>query len=83
MSVIRWDPQRDHRDEVIFQVTLCCWCGDTNIYLWTLWTRADHFQLQAVSHSFHIACVDLVIFLRDSDSEPDLPVQGNPQEADA
>ena len=82
MSVILWDPQRDHRNEVIFQVTLCFWDRGTNLHLWSLWSRADHFHLQAVSHSFHIACVDIVIFLRDSDSETDVALQGNPQEAD-
>ena len=48
------------------------------------WSWQDHFQLQSTSHSFHIACVDIVIFLVDSDSDSDVivvPVY-NPQDAD-
>lgn len=78
---IRWDPQRDHRGEPFLAATLCCWQFDTNLIFWSFLCRDDHFQLQAVSISFHIACIDIVQFLDDSDSETSL-ARFNPQDAD-
>ena len=84
MSDIIWDPRRDHRADLIFRATFCCWHLGTNLQLWTLLTWQDHFQLQSASHSVHIACIDVVIFLQDSDSDSDVVVVPvyNPQDAD-
>jgi hypothetical protein len=84
MSDILWDPRRDHRADLILRATLCCWHTGTNLQFWAFLSWQDHFQLQSTSHSFHIACVDIVIFLVDSDSDSDVivvPVY-NPQDAD-
>ena len=84
MSDIIWDPLRDYRGDLIFRATFCCWSCGTNLQIWTLLTWQDHFHLQAASHSFHIACIDIVIYLQHSDSDSDVVVVPvyNPQDAD-
>ena len=72
MSLVAWNPARDRGDEIFYQISVGLWTGDFNLHLWAYLTFDDHFQLQAISFSSHICCVDIVIFLRpeESDLEP-------------
>ena len=69
MSLVVWDPARDRRFEIFYQVAIFCWDYGYNLQLWSLLTVHDHFHLQAASYSCHICCVDIVIFLTESDTE--------------
>ena len=70
MSAVVWNPVRDRRDQLFFQVTVFLWENNFNIDLWHYLTVQDHVQLQCVSYTSHICCVDIVIFLLpDSDSD--------------
>lgn len=75
MSLVVWNPARDRRDELFYQVTLFHWDSDFNIQLWQFLTWQDHFSLQAISYTSHICCVDIVIFLTASDTDSDFGAQ--------
>ena len=68
MSLVVWNPQRDQRDEQFYQISIFCWTNGFNLQLWDLLTWQDHFNLQAVSYTAHICCVDIVIYLTASDT---------------
>ena len=72
MSLVVWNPARDRRDGIFYQVSVFHWDSDFNIQLWQFLTWQGHFSLQAISYTSHICCVDIVIFLKESDTESDL-----------